>query len=160
MDAIKTGRVLKNLELLLLCENAVADFYQTCARTWPRDFVFWSDLAAAGLVRSLRLHLMQPRAENSEHAAASIRIFTPAALTCFLTWVKTSGARVRSHEIGKRGALAIARDIERSPIVNEQYLVTRRTEPELANYLLSFATDYGEQAKRIEARLGASANAA
>lgn len=154
MNAVKRGRVLRNLELMLQCEKSVAEFYQTCAKTWPQEFAFWSDLAAGGLVRSMRLQLMEPRVEDSESAADSIRIFNPAALTTFLAWVDTSRERVASGTIDKRGALAIARDLERSPILNEQYLVTRRTDPALANYLLSFATEYGEQTKRIEARLG------
>jgi len=156
MDAVKTGRVLKNLEMMLQCENAVTAFYQTCAKAWPRERVFWSDLAAGSLLRYTRLQLMQPRAENSESAADSIRVFHPGALTTFRAWVESSRVRVHSGEIGMRGGLALARDLERSPIVNEQYLVTRRTDPELADYLLSFATDYGEQTKRIEARLGES----
>lgn len=160
MDAEKKERVLNNLNLILRCEDAVAVFYQTCAGTWSRDMEFWSELAAGGMVRSTRLHLMRNRVEDSESAADSIRLFPPAAMNTFLTWMERSSARVRSGEIGKCRALAIARDLERSPIVNEQFLVTRGTDPGLANYLLAFATDYDQFKKRIEGYLDQSVTVA
>lgn len=141
MDAVKTERVLRNLELMLRCEDAVAEFYQTCASTWPRESEFWNELVTGGLVRSARLLLMRNRVEDSESAADSIRLFPPAALTTFLAWVERSLARVRSGEIGRYRALSIARDVERSPIVNEQFLLSRATDPDLANSLLSFSED-------------------
>jgi len=153
-------RVFKNIDLLLSCGEAMVEFYQTCAQTWPRESQFWGDLALDEMEHMTRLQLMQQRAKDSKNVAASIRIFSPAALATFHAGATSSRARVRSGEIKKRGALSIAREMERSPIVNDQYLVTRQTEPELANYLLSFATDFDKHTKQIDGRLGTLAGTA
>ena len=153
MKATELAQILRNMDLLMSCEEAVMDFYQACAEAWPREREFWGDLAADELVHTTRLQLMRDRAEGSAHAARSIRIFPPAALATFRSSVEGSRERVQSRKISHREALAIARDLERSPIVNNHYLVARSAEPGLANYLLSFATDYGEHSQLIEERL-------
>lgn len=159
MEAKKLQQVVKNLDLLVSCAEAATIFYQECHRTWPEESAFWSDLAADGMVRTTRLQLMGYRAKDSNGAARSIRIFKPEVLATFLAWIEKNRSGVRSGTIDQRGAAAIARELERSPILNEHYLVGRWTDQPLANYLLSFATDYGKHAQHIEQLLGRPATA-
>lgn len=159
MDAKGLQQLVKNLDLLVSCTEAATSFYQECHRMWPEERTFWSDLAADGLVRTTRLQLMGHRAKDSNSAARSIRIFKPEVLATFHAWIEKNRSGVRSGAIGQRAAAAIARELERSPILNEHYVVGRWTDQPLANYLLSFATDYGKHAQHIEQLLGRPATA-
>ncbi len=147
------GRVLGTLDALAACGEAVADFYQSCADVWPDEGDFWSDMAVDEVVQAARLHLMRLRARDSADAAESVRLFSPAAVNGFLAWVKVNRERVRTGRIDRRGALAVARDLERSPIMSEHFRVTRATVERIANYLLAYATEFGDHEQRIAARL-------
>ncbi|HWR98108.1 MAG TPA: hypothetical protein VN317_06765 [Candidatus Methanoperedens sp.] len=148
-----SARVLDNLEALAACGEAAADFYQACADAWPKERDFWSDLAVDEVVQEARLRLMRPRARDSAETAKSVKLYPPAALNGFLAWVKASRDRVRTGDLDRRGALAIARDLERSPIMSEHFRVTRTTGHRIAHYLLGYATEFGEHERRIAARL-------
>ena len=66
MNTVGLDRVLKNMDLLLSCGEAMVDFYQTCAETWPRERRFWSDLASDEIEHTTRLQLMQQQGEGFE----------------------------------------------------------------------------------------------
>lgn len=147
------ARVSANLEVLAACEEAVAEFYEACAQAWPEERNFWNDLAVDEMVQAARLHLMRLRAGDSVDVAESVRLFPPPAVQRFIGWVRAGRDRVRTGRLDLRGALAMARDLEQSPIMGEHFRVTRETASRVADYLLAYATEFGDHERRISTRL-------
>jgi hypothetical protein len=131
-DAVKSDIYLQAgliFDELRALELAAADMYRRFAASFPADRIFWQNLAEdedghAVLIEELKTVLLKN--------GAPFEIIWPSlpALAAFRQGVEQQSLRLQHGVIGRRAALFIARDLERTLIERSVYGAVRSGKPE------------------------------
>lgn len=118
------SRARQVLDGLREIELIVAELYRHFSHAFPSDRVFWQTLAGdeeshAAMVSDLKTTLMQ-NGWSFEVGKVSL-----AALNTFRLGIIGQIDRLRKGELGRRNALFVARDFERTLIENGYYELIR-----------------------------------
>jgi rubrerythrin len=110
-------------------EFAAADLYRRFAGSFPADRIFWQGLAAdedghAAMVSDLRASLFR------NGSPFEVVRLNAAVLATFRQGIEQHALRLQRGEISRRGALFIARDLEKTMIESGFYRAVRSEKPE------------------------------
>lgn len=132
MEAIKNdmfhraGMILDEMQAV---ELATADMYRRFAASFATDRIFWQDLAEeeeghAAMVCVLKAALLR------NGAPFEITSLNSAVLSTFRQGIEMQSMRLQRGEIGRRTALFIARDLERTLIERSFFDAIRSEKPD------------------------------
>lgn len=138
MDDHQFQIFLQIMDRLKAVELAMARFYALCASAFPQDTELWDGLRRdeeehARLVDELRQLAKEKKADYT------LDKFNAALLNTYLAGIEDEIRRFKNGKIGRRQALSIAQDYERTLIERQFYNVVKGPQPE-----------YGQISQRID----------
>jgi hypothetical protein len=153
VDAEDRDRVIEGLELLLRCEEAVGDFYRSCAATWPIDRGFWSGIAEEEAIHVARLGLLRERVVERAAVARVEQAVPCAALNALFQAATRDRELLLAGKIGRAMAFALARDLERSLIGSRGLRAIAFAKGEWDGYLRTIVAETHRHERLFEERL-------
>jgi len=137
----------------LLAENelAIKQLYEFYAKTFPKEAVFWLDIANDEKDHAMALLSLKEKVDDI-YVYFDEERFTPEAILSTKNYINERIKYVIENKINFLTALSVARDVENSLIERNYFKVFESDTPKIKNVLKKLEKETLEHRTRVENR--------
>lgn len=155
MDNDEALRILGVMRLLARCEGSVSRYYRACAVALGDGDGLWSSLAGEEAGHRTLVLLMMERVRKAPSRFRLGDASLEEMLLAFICGVERQRALVEAGAADRRGALVMARDVERCLLEAGMLDFVESTDPMYLDHRRTILAETAEHAARLAGELGA-----
>jgi rubrerythrin len=153
MLAKDLARTLEALQVMAEAEDAVGEFYLTCANFPGEDRSFWMQLAGEEASHRVNIQKMAETISQNPEKFSLHRPFNAAAVRTFVSFLRRSTADLRENKVPREKLLFLARDIERSLLELSYFEIVKSPDPTHDKALREILVQTAAHNSRLEQKI-------